>query len=148
MSSDMNGDVNARARLVGAWQLTSYRRFRDGVFYRETMGANPVGRILYTESGYMCAFLLSADWARREPVAFSWNTFLSYSARWELIDERTVHHYVDMASVQDFIGRTFVRWLTWNDDGSLTLTTDGHTSAQGQHVHDELTWRREIDADR
>jgi hypothetical protein len=55
-------ESDLRATLIDAWDLVSYRRFRDGGFYRETMGAGATGRIIYSGSGYMSAFLLSASW--------------------------------------------------------------------------------------
>lgn len=134
--------MTIEARLAGSWELVDYRRFRNGDFYRETMGAEPRGRIIYSSSGYMSAFLLSAAWARGEKIEQNWGTFLSYSARWEMVDEATVNHHVDMSSVVEFIGTRFVRFLSWSDEGLLTLKTDGHINRDGDRVHDELIWRK------
>jgi hypothetical protein len=129
-------------RLAGNWELVRYHRYRNGAFDKETMGANPSGRIIYSSAGYMSAFLLSAGWARGEKLEHNWADFLSYSARWEMQDDATVLHHVDMSSAVEFIGTRFVRFLSWNEDGLLTLKTDGHTNRKGERVHDELTWRR------
>lgn len=134
--------MSGRETLIGAWELVSYRRIRDGQFYRDTMGPNPVGRIMWLDSGYMSAFLLSAEWAAGRKIEQTWTTFLSYSGRWELADERTAVHYVDMCSIVELIGSRFERYITWTDDGLLRLLTDGHVTADGRKVQDELVWRK------
>jgi hypothetical protein len=128
--------------LIGAWELVSYRRFKDGVYDRDTMGPDPRGRIIWSDSGYMSAFLLSSRWAKGEKIEQTWSTFLAYSGRWRLVDETTIEHRVDMSSVVEFIGRRFERYISWTDDGLLKLLTDGHTNRAGQRVVDELVWRR------
>jgi hypothetical protein len=129
-----------RETVVGVWSLVSLRRFKDGIFYRETMGAGATGRIIYNGGGYMCAFLMSADWVAGT-ARQNWSTFLSYSGKWEL-DGTTVQHYLDASSVSGIIGTTLERYIDFTPEGDLLLTTDGHVSAEGVKTHDELIWRK------
>lgn len=129
-----------RQKVLGAWSLASLRRFRDGAFYRHPMGEGATGRLIYDDSGLMCAFLMSPEWvagtAKQE-----WSTFLSYSGRWD-VEGATVSHRLDACSISDLIGRTLERYIRFTPEGDLVLTTDGHVTADGSKSHDELIWKR------
>lgn len=133
--------MGIESQLVGTWELVRYQRFRNGVFDRDTMGAGPSGRIIWAESGYMSAFLLSSPWARGEQIEQNWKTFLSYSGRWRLLSANTIAHDVDMASVVEFIGTRFVRSFKWTPEGMLSLSTEPHLNRYKETVYDELLWR-------
>lgn len=53
--------IDNRKRVIGTWAPVSHRRFRDGQFFRDTMGPDPRGRIVYDASGKMATFLTAAD---------------------------------------------------------------------------------------
>lgn len=127
-------------KVLGAWQLVQLRRFRDGAFYRYPMGEGATGRLIYDESGLMCAFLMSAEWvagaAKQE-----WSTFLSYSGQWD-VEGNAVRHRLDACSISDLIGSTLERHISFLPTGDLMLKTDGHVTADGVKSHDELIWTR------
>ncbi|GLT00034.1 hypothetical protein GCM10007897_14170 [Sphingobium jiangsuense] len=130
-----------REKVLGAWSLVSLRRFRNGAFYRHPMGEDATGRLIYDDSGLMCAFLMSQDWVEgRAPQ--QWSTFLAYSGRWT-VEGATVSHRLDACSISDLIGRTLVRTISFTPEGDMMLTTDGHVTADGVKSHDELIWTRE-----
>lgn len=132
--------TNIRESVLGAWSLQSLRRFRDGQFYRHPMGEGASGRLIYDDSGLMCAFLMSPEWVAGT-VAQSWWTFLAYSGSWD-VDGATVSHRLDACSISELIGRTLERYISFTPQGHLMLTTDGHVTADGVKSHDELIWVR------
>jgi hypothetical protein len=128
-------------RLLGAWSLHSLRRLRNDVFYRYPMGETATGRLLYSSSGYMSAFLMSAQWPQGKGSITATNMeFLSYSGRWRVASSGTIVHNVDVASATAFIGRPLVRHFSFTPEGSLLLRTETHTLASGAKSHDELIW--------
>ena len=96
-----------RQAVLGAWELAELRRFRDGAFYRHPMGEGATGRLIYDDSGLMCAFLMSSEWVAGTAQQ-GWSTFLSYSGRWD-VEGATVLHRLDACSISDLIGRTLER---------------------------------------
>lgn len=129
-------------RVWGTWRLASLRRFRDGEFDRDTMGADAEGRIIYEKGGYMCAFLMSQAHKKGES-AIAWDTFMSYSGRWKLEGDK-VTHTLDFSSVPAMIGTDLVRYVEWVDDDTIKLKTAPHTNKAGQATHDELVWHRVV----
>lgn len=132
---------DVRETVLGAWSLTSLKRFRDGEFYRHPMGEGATGRLIYDDSGLMCAFLMSPEWVAGK-ASQDWSTFLSYSGRWD-VEGTTVSHRLDACSISDLIGRTLERYISFTDDGHMMLTTDGHVTADGVKSHDQLIWKKE-----
>ena len=133
--------MDHRSAMVGIWSLITQKRFRNGAFYRETMGEGAQGRIIYDASGWMCAFLMNKDWPSGQLPA-TWQNVMSYSGRWHVENGNTVIHAVDFASIPNFIGQPLTRFISWTEEGHLKLTTDGHVTRDGEQSHDELIWRR------
>lgn len=128
--------------LIGAWRLETMRRFRDGAFDRETMGAGALGRLMYDENGVMSAFLMAKAFKAGETPQ-TWDQFLSYSAHWSLAEDgRSVTHNVDFCSIPAMIGAPLVRYVSWDSDDAMTLTTASFANKAGERVHDELLWHR------
>ena len=111
--------------LVGAWKLvTCERRSPDGdVSY--PYGEDVTGYLLYTDSGYMSASLMDnrrsnmpTDDLRAasaaEKAAAS-DTHLSYSGRYELHEDRVVHH-PEVASFPNWVGRAQERLIELEGD--------------------------------
>ena len=108
--------------LVGAWELVEWTANDEPVH-----GAGAVGRLIYSEDGYMSAFLAEADGS---------SSSIAYSGTWELRDAEVVHR-VTLATRASFVGRDLVRSVSWEGD-DLVLTTpesrDGWVN--------RLRWRR------
>lgn len=140
MSVDTATIVVGRERLLGGWELEILRRFRDGVFHREPMGAGAKGRLIYDASGVMSAFLMSLSWERGE-AAPHWSTFFSYSGPWALEGD-TVTHHLDMCAIPQLIGTPLVRYVSFKTPDRMLLRTAAHTTNDGHRSHDELIWNR------
>ena len=103
--------TDPREGIIGAWSLISLRRFRNGAFYRYPMGEGASGWLIYSASGIMAAFLMSAEWAKGTAKP-DWSAFLSYSGRWRIVNSDTVIHDVDAASISALIGRLLERYIS------------------------------------
>jgi hypothetical protein len=115
--------------LVGAWELVEWTA-SNGEKIRHPSGADAVGRIIYSDDGFMSAFLAAADGTSRA---------LAYSGTWELRGGEEVVHRVSLATVDSFVGTDLVRSVSW-DDGDLVLTTPPRNDWVNT-----LRWRRARD---
>ena len=93
--------------LEGTWHLVEWK---FGNHY--PLGADAIGRLIYSSDGFMSAFLARAD---------GHTDALSYSGTWELRGEEVVHH-VSISSRGSFVGKDLLRTVSWAD-GDLVLTT-------------------------
>ena len=103
--------------LVGTWQLVEWTARDDAV-----------GRLIYSDDGFMSAFLADAD---------GFSDSLAYSGTWELRGKEEVVHHVSLATRESFVGKDLVRAVSWDGD-DLVLTTPP-TRDGVVHV---LRWRR------
>ncbi len=111
-------DATSARGLVGAWQLVEWSARGDAV-----------GRLIYSEDGFMSAFLAGAD---------GFSDALAYSGTWELRAGEEVVHHVSLATRASFVGKDLVRAVSWVD-GDLILTTPPTRDG----VVNVLRWRRE-----
>ena len=103
--------------LVGTWQLVEW-----------SARADAVGRLIYSDDGFMSAFLAGAD---------GFTDALAYSGTWELRGGEEVVHHVSLATRESFVGKDLVRAVSWLDD-DLVLTTPPTRDG----VVNVLRWRR------
>jgi hypothetical protein len=117
-------DVTSARGLAGAWRLVEWTAGDS-----HPLGEDAAGRLVYSDDGFMSAFLARAD---------GWSDALAYSGAWELRDGEEVVHHVSLSTRGSFVGRDLVRSVSWLD-GDLVLTTpparDGSVNV--------LRWRRE-----
>ena len=116
-------DVTSARGLAGAWRLVEWTA-GDA----HPLGPDAVGRLLYSDDGFMAAFLSRADGS---------SDSLAYSGAWELLGGEEVVHHVSVSTRGSFVGKDLVRAVSWLD-ADLVLTTplrDG--------VANVLRWRRE-----
>ena len=118
-------DATSARGLVGAWRLVEWTAGDS-----HPLGPDAVGRLIYSEDGFMSAFLARAD---------GFSDALAYSGTWELRDGEEVVHHVSV-STQRVVRRSsdLVRSVSWAD-GDLVLTTP---PPRGGEVN-VLRWRRE-----
>lgn len=137
--------------LVGSWDLEAFEvELADGrsVF---PMGADALGRLMYSADGRMSATLSTANRAAlsvprleafgRAPEsekAAAFDSFLAYVGRYTVEDGAVVHH-VELASVPNIVGAQQRREATLEDE-SLTLRYAVHGSRGTRH--NTLRWRR------
>jgi hypothetical protein len=108
--------------LSGTWHLVEWT-FGD----EHPLGADAVGRLIYSPDGFMAAFLARAD---------GFSDALAYSGTWELPGGEEVVHHVSISTRASFAGTDLVRAVSW-DGEELVLTTpprDGRANV--------LRWRR------
>jgi len=108
--------------LTGAWHLVEWTAGDS-----HPLGPDAVGRLIYSDDGFMAAFLARAD---------GHTDALSYSGAWELHGGEVVHH-VSISTRQSFVGKDLVRAVSWAD-GDLILTTPPTRDG----VVNVLRWRR------
>ena len=108
--------------LVGSWDLVEWT-YGDS----HPLGEDAVGRLIYSDDGFMAAFLSRAD---------GYSDALAYSGAWELRGREEVVHHVSVSTRESFVGRDLVRSVSWLDD-DLVLATPPRDG-----VANVLRWRR------
>lgn len=140
--------------LVGTWELETFVvTADDGRPPRHPFGPDARGRVIYAADGHMSAVLSRAarpptgpgglETAHRATEADrcrAYDTYLSYSGRWEL-DGETILHHADLALVPDVVGQTLARQAELDDSGGLHLHYTV-TDRRGTTHHFSLRWRR------
>jgi hypothetical protein len=118
--------------VVGAWKLVSFDVDEGKATEKPRFGANPVGYLLYTESGRMSAVLAGTQRPALAPpqsiganaqgdCAHSVGDFLAYAGTYEIRGDRVLHH-VEVSVFTNLIGTTLERQFTLAGD-TLTIRT-------------------------
>ena len=110
--------------LEGTWHLVEWTAGDS-----HPLGPDAAGRLIYSDDGFMAAFLARAD---------GWSDALAYSGKWQLRGREEVVHHVSVSTRRSFIGKDLVRTVSWLD-GDLVLTTPPARDG----VVNMLRWRRE-----
>jgi hypothetical protein len=113
----------AASVLAGSWHLIEWTA-ADA----HPLGADAMGRLIYSEDGFMAAFLARADGS---------SDALAYSGAWEMRGTEVVHS-VSVSTRASFVGAELVRAVSWEGD-DLVLTTPPTRDG----VVNVLRWRRE-----
>ena len=131
----MTSDPN----FTGTWHLQDWTSLKDGEPAGHPMGADAKGQIVYADDGYMCAFLMRADFPTRSegPTA---DTCLSYGGAWSYADGK-ITHQVDFSSLPHWVGRPLVRNVDANGD-TMTLRTEPEFSKSGKRYEHVLVWKK------
>lgn len=117
---------------VGAWKLVSFDVDEGKGKEQPRFGENPVGYLLYTQSGRMAAVLAGTHRAILQPpqnVGAAANgecnhsvaDFLAYAGRYEIRGDRVFHH-VEVSVFTNLVGTTLERQFTISAD-TLTIRT-------------------------
>lgn len=117
---DRESALAAAGSLVGAWRLIEWTFGGE-----HPLGADAVGRLLYSGDGYMAALLARAD---------GFSDALAYSGTWESRGSEEVVHHVSLSTRGSFVRRKLVRAVSW-EGSDLVLTTPPPVNV--------LRWRRE-----
>ncbi len=140
-------DTEIAKQFIGSWSLVSWIATRpDGTTFHP-YDENPVGRIMYQDTGKMVACLM-----RRERIPFAsdnrhaaspteqkaaYKDFVSYFGSFTIQEaEGTVTHHVEGSTFPNWIGTDLVRSYHFAGN-NLTLSL---TSPSG--VLNQLTWER------
>ena len=135
--------------LIGTWRLERWRTIYDSGREIFPMGEDAQGWLLYTNDGHMAAFLsradrppfetgemLSADDAEK---VRAWDSFYSYSGRYEIGDGEVVHH-LEACIYPNWVGKPQPRQMKLEGD-RLTLSTPPQKTRRGEQWS-EVVWRR------
>ena len=144
MSSGRFGETGHK--LVGTWRLVSVSGTTSTGERSETpYGLNPVGFLIYSEDGRVTAMM---SYGGRKPIsvgagaeeqAEAFRTFLAYAGRYKLSGDK-VSHYIEISSIQNYVGKELVRRVKFQDD-RITLVTPP-TPVNGKVQTLELVWQR------
>ncbi|NLU72292.1 lipocalin-like domain-containing protein [Streptomyces sp. HNM0575] len=125
----------ARARLLGAWRLVSWKAFDAAGDAFHPLGADAVGQLLYDDSGRMSAQLARAnrppfadeDWLKAHPdeVVAAWPDYFGYFGTFTVDgDAGTVTHHIESGSFPNLTGTDPVRTYHFDTARDLTLAAD------------------------
>ncbi len=94
-------------------------------------GENPVGYIMYTKDGYMAVAFMSCKrenflsddlmGGSAQEKAKATETYLSYCGKYEVLDDRFVHH-VDVSLFPNWTGDIHERFYEFKDDELILYT--------------------------
>ncbi|WP_294221504.1 lipocalin-like domain-containing protein [uncultured Shimia sp.] len=127
--------------FTGTWQLQSWTALKNGTPSGYPMGEDAEGQIIYAEDGFMCAFLMRADFAAKNGPAAA-ETCLSYGGKWSFAEGR-IAHQVSFSSLPHWIGRKLIRNVDRKGD-LMTLRTEVETSKSGTRYEHVLVWKRAV----
>jgi len=138
--------VSTNDKLVGSWKLVSASSTTSKGERNDTpYGLNPAGVLTYSEDGRVTSLisygerrLLSIS-SRTEEQAEAFNTFLAYSGRYTLGDDKVTHH-IEISSIQNYVGKDLVRNIRLEGDQIVLITPPTMVNGKIQSV--ELTWQR------
>ncbi len=139
--------------LIGAWHLvrweTTYDDKRPAHF---ALGKDASGMIAYTTDGWMNASMmragrpaLSSESARTAPPAervAAFDSFFSYGGRYRIEGDYVIHS-VTIAHNPNMVGTEQRRLMTFNADGTLTLSAADKVPGTDVERQHRLVWRRE-----
>ena len=134
--------------LVGTWELVSVeRRAVDGAV-THPLGSAPVGRLTYTDDGYMQAILMPGDRAAFESGDIYGTPeerqrgaehFVAYAGRYEKRGD-TVFHYPDASYFPNWVGQELSRIIDLNGDRLILATKPEKAGGGDSAAH--LVWQR------
>jgi hypothetical protein len=135
--------------LIGTWRLVAYELESATGAISYPYGHDPSGYLIYAADGYMSvAFMtsgrvpyVSGDRLRGTPEerAAAADSYVSYCGRYELLDDRVIHH-IEVSLFPNWVGVAQTRYIT-RAGNRLTLRTPPllmGASMQTGHV----TWER------
>jgi Lipocalin-like domain len=143
--------------LLGTWKLiAAIATHPDGTVNPEAYGANPSGYITYTADGRMMVLFSRGDrsplsGAHHSPLsddmkaipleecAQAFLTFNAYAGTYTL-QENTVIHHVEIASIPNRVGTDLIRSFTLSGN-QITLKPPATLSKGVSQVY-ELVWER------
>lgn len=132
--------------LVGTWRLDTFELESPDGSISYPYGEALTGYIFYMADGYMSTAFMSANRASngdedlaRAGAASTYDQFMAYSGRYEVMGDK-ISHYVEVSSLEIWIGSTQERWYKI-DGNRLTLLT-APLSVDGETPVGRLTWDR------
>jgi hypothetical protein len=143
---NISGSKSDQDKLVGTWKLLSASSATSSGERSETpYGPRPIGLLTYTQDGRVTAMISHGErnplsvGAGTEEQAEAFATFLAYAGRYTLSGDK-VSHYVEISSIQNYVGRELIRSVKFHGDQIVLVTPP--TPANGKVQTFELIWKR------
>lgn len=160
----MTGKLVTKADLVGTWKLVDFQSLDPNKKTGYPFGKNPIGTLVYTQSGYMSVALMSSD---RKQFGLSTEqmqelrnsasglnlllnlfkyikiasiylqaarTYLSYSGTYDVVDNKVIHR-VEVALIPDWTGTDLERIIESCGDRLVLSNTVGD-------IYYSIVWQR------
>ena len=138
-----------RNPFVGTWKLVSFEVRRPDGKVTYPWGNDLVGRLMYTDDGYMSVAMMAADRPRfaaidltkgsmQEKVAAA-DKYISYAGRYEVQGSKVIHH-VDVSLFPNWVGGDQERNFEF-EGNRLMLSTDPVAGDEKQKTG-HLIWER------
>jgi hypothetical protein len=132
--------------LVGTWKLVSASTTTSTGERSETpYGPSPKGLLTYTADGRVVAMISYSGrkslsiLAKQEEQAEAFKTFLAYAGRYRLSGDKVIH-FVEISSIQSFVGQDLVRSVKFQGDQIILVTPPTPVKEKVQTF--ELIWQR------
>ncbi len=134
--------------IVGTWELVSVERRAEDGTVSHPLGDAPVGRLTYTQDGYMQAILMpggrapfeSGDvYGTPEERQRGGEHFVAYAGRYELRGD-TVFHYPDASYFPNWVGQELSRTVDLDGDRMILATKAEKAGGSPSAAH--LVWQR------
>jgi hypothetical protein len=137
--------------IVGTWSLVSFELIgKTGEIYYP-YGKAPVGFLMYNRDGFMSVVVTSSSRRSFAAIDFgglagtpeektaAYDTYLSYSGRYEMIQERVVHR-IEASLFPNWVGASLERVAALEED-KLQLSA-GPAASEGRTRTLRITWKR------
>jgi hypothetical protein len=148
--SSFPGASNQTDKFVGTWRLVSATSTtKNGEPGDPPYGEGPTGLLTYTGDGRMSSLI---SYGGRKPLSIgrggmeaqeeqaqAFKTFLAYAGRYTASGGNVTHH-VEIASIQNYVGRDLVRQARLQDDQLILVAPPTLVNGKIQTV--ELIWQR------
>jgi hypothetical protein len=142
----MMGSGHTVDELVGTWKLVSASTTTSTGERSETpYGPSPKGLLTYTADGRVVAMISYSGrkslsiLAKQEEQAEAFKTFLAYAGRYRLSGDKVIH-FVEISSIQSFVGQDLVRSVKFQGDQIILVTPPTPVKEKVQTF--ELIWQR------
>ena len=136
-------------QLVGTWSLVrATSTTAAGERNENPYGLSPSGLLTYSLDGRVTAMI---SYGGRKPLSIgagaeekaeAFKTFLSYAGRYTVSGDKVTHH-IEIASIQNYVGRDLVRTVKFENDRIILVTPPTPVNGKVQTI--ELTWQRSPD---
>ncbi len=148
--SSSAAESHLSGNLVGTWRLISaVATTKNGEQGDPPYGAEPAGLLTYTKDGRMSSLI---SYSGRKPLSIgrgqsetqqeqaeAFSTFLAYAGRYSFSGGKMMHH-VEIASIQNYVGKDLVREVKLQDDELRLIAPPTLVNGKIQSV--ELVWQR------
>ncbi len=147
IASSVGASEHTNDKLVGTWKLVSASSTTTtGEAIEAPYGPNPAGFLTYTGDDRVTALIsysgrkpLSMGGGTRDEQAEAFKSFLAYAGRYALSGDK-VTHYIEISSIQNYVGKELVRGIRFQGDRIVLVTPPTPVNGKIQTV--ELSWQR------